>query len=185
MLANGWSSINVVNLLFGLVVLLMGRKLYWLVVGFIGFIVGSHYATYVWQLQPPWLLIGIAALAGIVGAVLAVFFQKIAVWLAGFVAGGYVALHLAGLLGVVAGQLKWLPFLIGGIVGMLLLYLIFDWALIVISALIGASVIIQTLNLTPGMEFGLFLALVILGLAIQAVAYQKSAPPSQNKEGMP
>jgi len=176
MIETGWSSITVINILFGIMLLTLGRKLFWLFVGFIGFAVGFHYAASVWQLQSQLLLIGLAALTGIVGAVVAVFFQKIAVGLAGFAGGGYIALNLINLLGVRLDQLIWLPYLIGGLIGAMLMFFIFDWALIFISSLAGASMIIQALSLNPRMEFGLYLALVISGIVIQTVLYRKSAP---------
>ena len=176
MIETGWSSITVVNMVFGLIVLTLGRKLFWLFVGFIGFAVGFHYGASVWQLHSQLLLFGIATLAGIIGAVLAVFFQKIAVGLAGFAGGGYITLNLITLLGIRLDQLEWLPYLIGGVIGMLMLFFIFDWALILISSLAGASMITQSLTLSPGLEFGLFLILVIGGLVIQTVLYRKSEP---------
>jgi hypothetical protein len=171
-----WSSITVINILIGIILLTLGRKLFWLFVGFIGFAVGFHYAASVWNPQSQLLMIGLAGLTGIIGAVVAVFFQKIAVGLAGFAGGGYITLNLINLLGVRLDQLIWLPYLIGGIIGMLLLFFIFDWALILISSLVGASMIIQALSLNPRLEFGLYLALVISGIVIQTVLYRKSAP---------
>jgi len=175
MIENNWYSITVINVLLGVMLLTLGRKLFWLFVGFIGFAVGFHYASSVLNFQSQLLLIGLAALTGIVGAVLAVFFQKIAVGLAGFAGGGYISLNLINLLGVRLDQLIWLPYLIGGLIGVMLIFFIFDWALILISSLAGASMIIQVLSLNPGMQFGLFLALAICGLVIQTVLYRKSA----------
>ncbi len=179
MIETGWSSITVINILIGIILLTLGRKLFWLFVGFIGFAVGFHYAASVWNLQSQLFLIGLAVLTGIIGAVVAVFFQKIAVGLAGFAGGGYITLNLINLLGVRMDQLIWLPYLIGGIIGMLLLFFIFDWALILISSLAGASMIIQALSLNPRMEFGLYLALVTLGIVIQTVLYRKSPSPKE------
>ena len=68
------------------------------------------------------------------------------------------------------------------LLGLILLFFIFDWALIFISALAGASMIIQALSLNPGMEIGLYLALVIFGLVIQTVFYRKSAPLKEKNE---
>ena len=175
MIETGGLSITVVNIVFGLIVLTLGRKLFWLFVGLIGFAVGFHYGASVWQLQSQLLLIGIAVLMGIIGAVLAVFFQKIAVGLAGFVGGGFIALNLINLLGIRLDQIVWLPYLIGGVIGMLMLFFIFDWALILISSLAGASMITEALSLNPGLEIGLFLALVICGLVIQTALYRNSA----------
>ena len=77
--------------------------------------------------------------------------------------------------------LIWLgiPFLIGGLIGALLVFFIFDWALIFISSLAGASMVIQALSINPGMEFGLYLALVIFGLLIQTVLFRKSTSPKE------
>ena len=174
MIEDGWLSITIVNVVFGLIVLTLGRKLFWLFVGLIGFTVGFHYGASVWQLQSQLLLFGIATLAGIIGAVLAVFFQKIAVGLAGFAGGGYITLNLINLMGIRLDQLEWLPYLIGGVIGMLMLFFIFDWALILISSLAGASMITEALSMNPGVEFGLFLALVVCGLVIQTLLYRKS-----------
>jgi len=170
------TSIAAINLLLGCLVLTLGRKLFWLFVGFIGFAVGFHYATSVWQIQSPLLLIGLAALAGIMGAVLAVLFQKIAVGLAGFAGGGYIVLNLIEMLGFRPDELIWLPFLIGGFIGAMLMYYIFDWALIFISTLAGAALIVQTLSLNPSMGKGLYLALVIGGLVVQTMLNRKSLP---------
>jgi hypothetical protein len=120
----------IVNVFIGAVVLIFGRKLFWLFVGSMGFAVGFHYAPYVWNVQSHGLLLVLAILTGIIGAVLSVFFQKIAVGVAGFAAGGYIIINLLDLLGLKLGHVIWLPYLIGGVVGALLLYLIFDWALI-------------------------------------------------------
>ena len=174
MIENNWSSITIINVLLGIMLLTLGRKLFWLFVGFIGFAVGFQYAASVWQLQSQLLLIGLAALTGIAGAVLAVFFQKIAVGLAGFAGGGYVTLNLINLLGVRLDQLIWLPLLIGGIIGMLLLFFIFDWALIVISSLTGATMIVQAVILTSGVKQIVYIALVIMGIVIQTFWYRKS-----------
>ena len=51
MIETGGLPIAVINILIGIMVLTLGRKLFWLFVGFIGFAVGFHYAASVWQLQ--------------------------------------------------------------------------------------------------------------------------------------
>ncbi|CAB1085563.1 hypothetical protein D1AOALGA4SA_13050 [Olavius algarvensis Delta 1 endosymbiont] len=172
-----WTFIAAINVLLGFFVLILGRKLFWLFVGFIGFAVGFHYVSSVWQLQSQLLLIGLAALAGVVGAVLAVLFQKVAVGLAGFAGGGYIVLNLIEMLGFRPDQLIWLPYLIGGFIGAMLMYYIFDWALIFISTLAGAALIVQTLSLNPEIEMGLYLALVLGGLVVQTMLYRKSLLP--------
>ena len=172
--------IGMINIIIGIIVLIAGRKLFWLFVGCIGFAVGFHYAPYVWNIQSQLLLVVIAILMGIIGAVLAVFFQKFAIALAGFAAGGYISISLVALLGFKFGQIIWLPYLIGGIIGALILFLVFDWALIIVSSFAGASMIIQAVSLNPRLELGVYFVLVLLGTVIQATLFLKS--PSAREE---
>jgi len=65
-------------------------------------------------------------------------------------------------------QITWLPYVIGGIIGAVILYFIFDWALIVLSTLTGATLIVQMVAFDPLVEFALFLVLVIVGMGFQA-----------------
>ena len=71
------------------------------------------------------------------------------------------------LLGIRPNHLIWLPYFIGGLIGVLLMLNIFDWALIFISALAGAAMIVQALSLSPGIAAGMYLILVICGIIVQ------------------
>jgi len=164
-----------ISIIIGIVTLIFGRKLFWLFVGCLGFAIGFYYAPYVWQGQSKLLLLVLAPITGIIGALLALFFQKIAIGLAGFAGGGYIALNLLNLVGFRLAQLIWLPYLIGGIIGALLLFFIFDWALIFVSSLTGATMIIQAIKLSPGMELMVYIALVIAGVVIQTALFRQSS----------
>ena len=173
--ASGYPS-TVITVLIGVLMLVFGRKLFWLFVGCLGFAVGFNYAPYVWQIQSNFFLLILATITGVVGAVLALFFQKLAIGLAGFAGGGYIALNLMNLFGIRIEQAVWLPYLIGGIIGALLLFFIFDWALILVSSLAGATLIIQAAKLSPGLEIAVYFALIAAGIVIQTVLYRKASP---------
>jgi hypothetical protein len=83
-------------------------------------------------------------------------------------AGGYVALHLLPTISVTTERFPWLLFLLGGIVGALLLVAVFDWALIALSSLFGAILIVQAIPLDPLSSVLLFGGLVVAGIIIQA-----------------
>jgi hypothetical protein len=85
-----------------------------------------------------------AILTAIVGAVLAMFFQRVAIGFAGFMAGGYLAqAALANLAGAATEQASTIAFFIGCIFLAILVVVFLDWALIVTSALLGAAIIAQ------------------------------------------
>lgn len=116
-------------------------------------------------LQPPLVIWAIALLFGLFGALLAIFFQTMAIGLGGFAAGTAIAAYIAGMIGFTV-----IPFIsfIGGIAGVILLYAAFDWALIGLSSLVGAIFVGQSLNITPSAEMVLYTASIVAGIVFQA-----------------
>lgn len=157
----------------GTAVLLMGRKLYWLFVGGAGFALGSSLATRFLADQPTWVVVLVALAAGVGGALLATLLQRAAIALSGFASAGYVALSLANALGWGEGWLAWLAFVVGGIIGGILVLAAFDWALIILSTLTGASLIVQAIGLPLGPRTLLFVLLTTLGILVQVAMLQR------------
>ena len=157
-----------INISIGLILLLAGRRLFWLFVACVGFASGYHYAQQIWAVHSPVLLLILSIAVGALGAILAIFFQKAAIVIAGFAAGGYIVLSLFDQVARLPAQMAWLPYIIGGIIGAIVLFFAFDWALIVLSTLTGAILIVQMAAFNPGIEIALFLVLVIAGMAFQA-----------------
>ena len=158
--------LSVISLILGAALLIAGRKLFWLFVGAAGFVAGLQLATQFWQ-GPEILAIIVGLVVGVIFALLAIFLQSVAIGVAGFLAGGYILTVLAGMIGLEQGAFSWIVYIIGGIIGVLLVIFLFDWALITLSSLAGASLITQALILPSGIGGVIFLALVIFGVLIQ------------------
>ena len=158
--------LNLINLILGGALLITGRKLFWLFVGAIGFIVGMQLTALFWH-GPQGLAIIIGLVIGLIFAGLAIFLQTVAIGIAGFLAGGYTLSLLAGIFGIQAARLSWIMYIAGGIIGLLLVIYLFDWAIITLSSLAGASLVVQAL--LPGRAAGglIFLILFIAGVLIQ------------------
>ncbi len=161
-----------VNLLLGVALLIWGRKLFWLFVAAAGFVTGVQFAAGVLH-GPEWLGILIGIGFGLAAALLAVFLKTLAIGLAGFLAGGSVLLGLTGLFGLDSGILSWVIYLIGGIGGILIVSAFFDWALIILSSLGGASLITGALDAGRLAGGILFIALTVVGIAVQASQMKK------------
>jgi hypothetical protein len=159
---------NWLNIIIGLFLLFTGRGLFWLFVAGVGFASGYHYAQQILAIHSPFTVLMISLAAGGLGAIIAIFFQKAALLIAGFAAGGYIVFSLFGQFAGLPAQMTWLPYIIGGIIGAVILYFVFDWALIVLSTFTGATLIVQMVAFNPLVEIALFLALVIAGIAFQA-----------------
>ena len=156
------------NVVIGMLLLFIGRRLFWLFVACIGFASGYHYAQQIWAIASPALVLILSLAIGAIGAIIAIFFQKAAIVIVGFAAGGYIGLSLFGQLAGLSAQMMWLPYIIGGIVGAIFLFFVFDWALIILSTLTGATLIVQMVTFNPPVEITLFLALAIAGTVFQA-----------------
>jgi hypothetical protein len=181
-------------LVVGLLLLLLGRRLFWLFVGAAGFVIGVEAAPYILPHQGELFTLIVALVLGLVGALLAIFVQKLAVAIGGFVGGGYLAAVLcAPLMGGVGMTYpgSWLCFLIGGILGAILMMVFFNWALIILSSLQGAHLIVRALpgegsSVIHGLRKSHFpvlyhqfpilvIVLAIVGIVIQASTYRRRA----------
>ena len=126
---------NWLNVIIGMLLLFIGRRLFWLFVACVGFASGYHYAQQIWAIHSPVLILILSIAIGALGAIIAILFQKAAILIAGFAAGGYLVLRLFNQFAGLPAQLVWLPYIIGGIIGAIILFFVFDWALIFLSTL--------------------------------------------------
>ncbi len=205
-------SIDVTRILLGVVLLAFGRRLFWLFVGAVGFVAGVRFAEHFFPNAPSDTVILYSLIAGVVCASIAVGIRKIALGAAGFFAGGY---FLVQLLNVSAGgsavlttgpgpqqAAPWLLFLIGGVIGAILINVVFNWTLIVLSSIGGATLICETLaangesiqnaaslysgvkahgehagTLDPHVVSIAFTVLVIIGVLVQAGTLRRLRTP--------
>jgi hypothetical protein len=170
------------HVLVGAVLLLFGRKLFWLFVGCIGFIVGFDFASHVLQGRAEWLIVLIALGAGLAGVIASIFLQRLVVGIAGFLAGGYF-LSSVGLTVLHTHQqaVQWIAYSIGGILGAMLTLVLLDPALIILSSLAGATAICGNVPLTESNKGILFIALLILGIVVQTMQYRRRPAPGPPK----
>ena len=169
-------SIPIFSILIGVVILFFGRKLFWLCVAAIGFAAGVELAPHLVQDPSALLSLTIALLLGIIGALLALFLQKIAIAVLGFLAGGKLAGAIAAAFFVHYAQHSTIIFVVGGVIGAILLLVLFDWALIVVSSLIGAHLIVyqSTIALPQSGSIILFIGLAVVGILVQAASLRRS-----------
>ena len=169
-------SIPIFSILIGVVILFFGRKLFWLCVAAIGFAAGVELAPHLVQDPSALLSLTIALLLGIIGALLALFLQKIAIAVLGFLAGGKLAGAIAAAFFVHYAQHSTIIFVVGGVIGAILLLVLFDWALIVVSSLIGAHLIVyqSTIALPQSGSIILFIGLAVVGILVQVASLRRS-----------
>ncbi len=170
-----------IKIFSGLALIFLGRKLFWLFVAAVGFVAAMTLSAQLFSTDAGWVHLLIALAGGIIGAVLAIFVQRIAVAVAGFVGGGYVLANLVTVLQLQIGNNFWIPFLIGGIIGAVLMMFIFEWALIILSSALGAYLFVHELHLSTNLEFILMVVLFIVGIVVQHNGKKKKGSKRADK----
>ena len=128
---------SILRILFGFVVLLAGRNIFWLFIALVGFLVGIEFAEIWLAGQPTWLIVAVAIAAGLIGAVLSMLFERVAFALSGFYATAYLAIIFAAKFGFDIVPVS--VIFAAGLLGAFLTALLMDWAIIVLSSLAGAA----------------------------------------------
>ena len=167
-------SVPIISILIGAAILLFGRKLFWLFVAALGFAVGLEIAAYFMKEPPQWMTLVVAIGCGVIGALLAILLQKIAIAVAGFIAGGRIAWALAAAFFADHAHYRGITFLIGGILGALLLLALFDWVLILLSSVEGAHLVTTGISLPEKGTLVLFIALALIGVMVQGSMLRRS-----------
>lgn len=159
--------ITILQILFGISVLLFGRKLFWLFVGAIGFITATEVAAAQMSALPDWVIILVGIGVGLIGALLAVFFQIGAIAFAGFLGGGYLGSLVVQYLGISTQAAQAIAFFIGAVIGLFLFLALFDIGLVAFSAIIGGLVIVEAIDL-KGLPYWVLAAIIaLIGISVQ------------------
>lgn len=160
---------TLVQAALGVILLFFGRKLFWLFVAVVGFLVGMQFATMVVPAGQAMMVLLAAVLLGLLGAVLAVLFQRLAILLAAGAAGGLFCMQLALKFG--SGEpLSYAAFAVGAMICAVVALVIFDWALIAMSALTGASMIAGAFVAESTAYLLVWAVLVAIGVIVQSRA---------------
>ncbi len=148
------------------ILLFLGRELNFLFAAGMAVLIGFRLTP---LLPPHWpgyydyIFIG---LLGLIAAVIAIINERVGYFLSGFLAGGYIAIeyYAPGVLTV-----PLFPFLLGGVVGSLILGIFTEWAMIIVSCLMGAYYVTTFFALPATAEILVGSGLFIIGALTQAI----------------
>jgi len=158
----------ILGLLMGVLLLLTGRRLFWLFVAAVGFLAAMEWGVLVLGKQPESIALIFGIVIGLVGALLAVVIQRVAVAVAGGIVGGIFTAEIAAAANFSGQYHHLIAFLVGAIVAAVLVWVLFDWALIILSSLAGGTMIAQALPVAKRLEIIIALILCIVGIVFQS-----------------
>jgi hypothetical protein len=164
-----------IQIALGSVLLLAGRRLYWLLAGAAGFVLGLFLAQQVFDDASQATILLVSLAMGGLFAVLAVVGQRFVIGLVGFLAGGIGLNWLFAAFSFTPAEpstlLSLVIFIAGGIAGAFLLSRLFDLGLVLLSSLIGAELVLRGLGelVTWPETLGAIplIVLMVIGIAVQ------------------
>ena len=163
------------SLAIGILLVVLGRKIFWLVVAVMGFVSGFEWVPLFFHNESKVVILTVALALGLLGAVLEIFLQYLAVGLAGFLAGAYLITAFSTLFNLEINSYLWLFAIVGGVIVAIVALMLLDWALIILSSLVGASLVCQALQLKQGMAVLVFVVLAAVGILIQSKVNRRTA----------
>lgn len=164
-----------VQIALGSVLLLAGRRLYWLLAGAAGFVLGLFLTQQLFSDVSQTVLLFASLALGVLFAVLAVVGQRFIIGLVGFMAGGIGLSWLFTAFNFTPAEpstlLTFVIFIAGGIAGAFLLSRLFDLGLVLLSSLLGAELALrglgQVIDLPDTLGAIPLIVLMVIGIAVQ------------------
>jgi hypothetical protein len=167
---------SLVAALLGLFSLIVGRKYFGIAFAAIGFFIAASAAKVRIGESTPDARTTILLLSTLIAIGCGVFtkvFRNIAIGVASYTIAGYVlSLHSSSWGFTAVGDVR-LTFVVGGILGFLLVSFAPDAGLIGLSSLLGAHLVLQYFALEDELRKWLMILLTVIGTLIQAGIFQK------------
>lgn len=159
----------VVRGVIGGILLFLGRELNFLFAGAMAGLLAFRLTPLLPAQWPAWSDAAFMIGLGVIAAAIVLINERFGYFLSGFLAGGLllVEYYAPGVLVVPV-----LPFIVGGVIGALILGLLTEWALILVSAGIGAAYILDFFIMDPTAEILIGAGLFIVGALTQVILMQ-------------
>ena len=168
---------NWIAILIGVALMTLGRKLFWVFVGGAGFAAGMWLMQTFFPEQPQNMVLIAGAVGAVAGVALTKLVKSIAISVGGFLGGGIIGLGLARMIGPWVPE--WLAFIVMGILGVVLLKMAFETALLLISSIAGAMLIARNLPLSEPLRVVAVVVLSVAGILIQRQLKKGGSPEKE------
>ncbi len=167
----------VVLIVLGLFSLLLGKRLFWLFAGIVGFALGWWLANVLLPASTdPLVRVIIGAIVGLILAGLSRFLGKWAIRIVAAIAGFAILPMLLGSLGMLGGISHFLWAVIGAVLGFVFALFLADWTLIFLSSILGAGFILNGAQvfLPMGEAIRTLVGFILIAVGVIVQSRQKS-----------
>lgn len=155
--------------IIGAILLFLGRELNFLFAAAMAALWSFRIAPHLPSSWPAWGDWAFVLTMAVVAATIALINERFGYFLSGFLAGSFFLVEYFAPGG---SNAPFLPFIIGGVIGSLILGLLTEWAMILVSSAIGAAYVLNLFRLSPTAEILVGSGLFIVGALAQVIIMQ-------------
>jgi hypothetical protein len=159
----------IVRGVIGGILLFLGHELNFLFAGAMAALLGVRLIPMLPAQWPGWADYVFILGLGVIAAAAVLINERAGYFISGFLAGG---LTLVEYFAPDTLTIPWLLFLIGGVIGALVIGIFTDWALILVTSAIGAAYILNLFVLNPTLEILIGAGLFVIGALTQVIIMQ-------------
>ena len=159
----------IVRGVIGGILLFLGHELNFLFAGAMAALLGVRLTPLLPSQWPGWADYAFIIALGVIAAIAVLLNERVGYFISGFLAGG---LFLVEYYAPNTLSIPWLPFVIGGTIGALIIGVFTDWALILVTSAIGAYYLLNLFVVNQMLEILIGAGLFIVGALTQVVMMQ-------------
>lgn len=155
--------------IIGGIILFLGHELNFIFAGAMAALIGFRLTPKLPPQWPAWSDMAFMVTLAVVAAGLVLINERGGYFISGFLAGGYLLIEYFAP-GVLTVPI--LPFIVGGVLGAVIIGFLTEWALIILSSAIGAAYLLNLFVLSPTAKILIGAGLFIVGALVQVVTMQ-------------
>ena len=148
------------------ILLFLGRELNFLFAGAMAALIGLRLTPLLPPQWPAWTDYALIGVLALIAAAITLLNERVGYFLSGLLAGGYflIEYYEPGVL-----TFPVLPFIVGAFIGSMIIGIFTEWALMIVSCLIGAYYVTNLFRLSPTAEILVGSGLFIIGALTQVI----------------
>lgn len=162
-------NITLARGILGAILLFLGRELNFVFAGGIAVLFAYRLAPRLPASWPAWSDIAFIVGLGLLAAAIPIVNKKFGYYLSGFLGGGY---FLVEYFAPGSATLPLIPFFVGSVLGALVMGFFGEWAMMIISSIVGAFFIVDLFTLRPDVEMMISGGLFLIGALVQVILWR-------------
>ena len=162
-------NITIVRGVIGAILLFLGRELNFVFAGGIAALFAFRVLPLLPDSWPAWADIAFIVGMAVLAASIPMINEKVGYYVSGFLGGGYFLVEYFAPGG---SNIPFIPFFVGSVIGAFIMGLFTEWAMMIISSVVGAYFIVDLFTLRRDVEIMISGGLFMVGALVQVILWR-------------